>query len=380
MTEYKQSGNNHDNYPDLLDILREKQKMRIGHPQSGEYVILEYSVKGANPKPESSTEIPTSSDLIDDAVSEANANPLPESLTSDSIEKDRTDEKSESSEENVRLGSKSMSEKTLKSDELISETQPAASRSLTDSKRQRLKQEEDSLNKARQITRDKLNQLRCSNASESDTARKFQLQQQIKSEKAQLSQLETELYEIEQKLSFYPALSACQTSSRQLDKEGDDSHQKREPPKVFISYSHDSEEHTENVRLLAKKLRKERVDCEIDQYVAHKLTNDWLRWMEREIEEAKFVLIVCTQKYKERADNYIGGVGWEARIIKGKEYTDHNPNKFITVTFREQDKRYKFSWLHGNLYVLDKDKYDKEFIRLCRQLTNQPDVIKPSLG
>lgn len=362
MTEYKQSGNNHDNYPDLLDILREKQKMRIGHPQSGEYIILEYSVKGANPKPESSREISTSSDLIDDAVSEANANPLPESSISEGIKKDRTDEKS------------------LKSDELISETQPAASRSLTDSQRQRLEQRQDALQAEWQIRSDKLKKLRCSNVSESDAARKFQLEQQIQSEEAKLSQLDRKLNEVEQNLSLSLAFSACQTSSKRLNEKGADSHEKREPPKVFISYSHDSEEHRENVRLLAEKLHKERVDCSIDLYVAHKLTNDWLRWMEREIEEAKFVLIVCTQKYKERADNYIGGVGWEVRIIRGEEYTDHNPNKFITVTFREQDKRYKFSWLHGNLYVLDKDKYDKEFIRLCRQLTNQPLYQKPSLG
>jgi hypothetical protein len=36
--------------------------------------------------------------------------------------------------------------------------------------------------------------------------------------------------------------------------------------KVFISYSHDSVEHTRRVRALAEQLRKDGVDASIDQY------------------------------------------------------------------------------------------------------------------
>ena len=40
-----------------------------------------------------------------------------------------------------------------------------------------------------------------------------------------------------------------------------------EPPKVLISYSHDSPEHEQRVLELANRLRSDGVDCTIDQYV-----------------------------------------------------------------------------------------------------------------
>lgn len=107
----------------------------------------------------------------------------------------------------------SVSEKSLKSDELISETQPAFSRSLTDSRRQRLKQRQDTLQAEWQLRSNKLNKLRQDNAIEVGTAIKFQLQQQIQSEETQLSHLERDLEEIEQNLSLGAGFSTFQTSS-----------------------------------------------------------------------------------------------------------------------------------------------------------------------
>jgi SEFIR domain len=51
-----------------------------------------------------------------------------------------------------------------------------------------------------------------------------------------------------------------------------------EPPKVFISYSHDSFEHTRRVRALADRLRSEGVESWIDQYVQDP-NEGWIRWM-----------------------------------------------------------------------------------------------------
>lgn len=71
-------------------------------------------------------------------------------------------------------------------------------------------------------------------------------------------------------------------------------------PKVFISYSHDSPVHSERVWLLADRLRGDGVDCMIDQYHPAPVEG-WPRWMDREVEEADFVLIVCTPIYYRRA-------------------------------------------------------------------------------
>jgi SEFIR domain len=40
-----------------------------------------------------------------------------------------------------------------------------------------------------------------------------------------------------------------------------------DPPKVLISYSHDSPEHKDRVLVLSNRLRGEGIDCTIDQYL-----------------------------------------------------------------------------------------------------------------
>ena len=40
------------------------------------------------------------------------------------------------------------------------------------------------------------------------------------------------------------------------------------PPRVFISYSHDSLEHARRVLGLAERLREDGIDAQLDQYVS----------------------------------------------------------------------------------------------------------------
>ena len=68
------------------------------------------------------------------------------------------------------------------------------------------------------------------------------------------------------------------------------------PPKVFISYSHDTVAHQERVLDLADRLRADGIDAEIDQY-NDSPSEGWPRWCERQIEAADFVLMVCTEAY-----------------------------------------------------------------------------------
>ena len=67
-------------------------------------------------------------------------------------------------------------------------------------------------------------------------------------------------------------------------------------PKIFISYSHDSEKHQQNVLGLADRLRDEGIDCFIDQY-EESPSEGWVRWAINRIEGADFVLVVCTEQY-----------------------------------------------------------------------------------
>ncbi|MFM9069791.1 MAG: SEFIR domain-containing protein, partial [Planctomycetota bacterium] len=54
-------------------------------------------------------------------------------------------------------------------------------------------------------------------------------------------------------------------------------------PKVFISYSHDSDEHKALVLGLAERLRTNGVDAGIDQYVEGTPAEGWGRWMNAQI-------------------------------------------------------------------------------------------------
>ena len=55
-----------------------------------------------------------------------------------------------------------------------------------------------------------------------------------------------------------------------------------QPPKIFISYSWDSEEHKNSVLDLADNLRTHGIDCNIDRFEVS-LAEDWQSWMRNQI-------------------------------------------------------------------------------------------------
>jgi len=223
MIDFIKSQNNYDNCLNLLDILREKRKLFLGNPQSGEYIIIEYNREGTNPESQSSTQPSTSSESVNDSH-------LPSNLTGNG----------ETQSNSILLG-------------------------------------------------------------ESESS-----------------------------------------------------------PRVFISYSHDSNEHKELVSKLSYVLRRLGMDCKLDQYEEQKRAMGWSQWMTQQVEQAKFVLVICTKKYKERFDGNKGGVGLEAKIIGKKLYDGENPDKFISVIFSQEDFRHIPSPLYGrNNYVLNINKLEE---------------------
>jgi tetratricopeptide (TPR) repeat protein len=117
----------------------------------------------------------------------------------------------------------------------------------------------------------------------------------------------------------------------------------KDPIKVFISYSHDSEEHSDRVLTLADQLRDDGVDCWIDQYEGGTIPGGWPLETENKIEEAHFVLVVCTKEYldrtkpqKEKTRGY--GVAWEASIIRSILAKDlSKKGSFIPILFSEDN-------------------------------------------
>lgn len=101
-------------------------------------------------------------------------------------------------------------------------------------------------------------------------------------------------------------------------------------PSAIISYSWDSEEHKTWVREIATRLRRNGVDIKLDQWHV-KPGQSLTQFMEKEIVECDYVIIVCTPNYYQKSLKRQGGVGYEQQIISGHIASGVSREKFIPV-------------------------------------------------
>lgn len=115
--------------------------------------------------------------------------------------------------------------------------------------------------------------------------------------------------------------------------------------KVFISYAHESEQLSDSVLDFSDYLRSQGIDSEIDQY-EEAPSEGWPKWMTRQIQEADFVLVVCSELFYRRANDNSGnddglGVKWETSLILQQLYTlNTNNKKYIPVIFQPSDTKH----------------------------------------
>jgi tetratricopeptide (TPR) repeat protein len=153
--------------------------------------------------------------------------------------------------------------------------------------------------------------------------------------------------------------------------------------KVFISYSHDSPEHENRVLELTDRLREDGIDANIDQYQSAP-PEGWQLWMEKEIRDSQFVLLVCTETYlrrvmKEEEQGKGLGVTWESTIAIQHLYNAGVVNeKFIPIIFGREKITYIPIPLQSTTYY--DVSTEKGYESLYRRLTNQPYTTKPVLG
>jgi hypothetical protein len=118
-------------------------------------------------------------------------------------------------------------------------------------------------------------------------------------------------------------------------------------PKVYISYSHDSEEHKSRVLQLSNSLREDGIDCTIDRYELSP-TEGWRRWSETQVRESDFVLVICTQTYYRRfhgeEDSGTGaGSTFEGELITHLLQARKTPSEkptFVPVIFDLADQKF----------------------------------------
>jgi len=108
------------------------------------------------------------------------------------------------------------------------------------------------------------------------------------------------------------------------------------PERVFVSYSHEGEPHDGLVLELTDQLRMDGIDAICDHYVQAP-PEGWPKWMDDQINNAQFVLIVCTKTYLERLQRKMlpagKGVIWESNLIFQMIYDAVTISRVIPILF-----------------------------------------------
>lgn len=152
------------------------------------------------------------------------------------------------------------------------------------------------------------------------------------------------------------------------------------PPVAFISYSHDSQEHKKWVMDLATRLRTSGVDAILDQWELNP-GSDLPQFMERNLASADRVLMICTQRYVEKANSGSGGVGYEKMIVTADLLSSIDSKKVIPII--RQDGTYLVpTFLATKLFIdfSSPESFESNFDQLARELHGSPLFKKPAIG
>jgi hypothetical protein len=151
-------------------------------------------------------------------------------------------------------------------------------------------------------------------------------------------------------------------------------------PKVFVSYSHDSQAHKQWVLNFATRLRQAGVDAVLDQWELGPGA-DIPHFMEQNLATADRVIMICTDSYVEKANAGRGGVGYEKMIITAELMRNVDSAKIIPV-IRQNGARLVPTFLNSKMYLdfsLEK-QFEESFDELSRSIHNAPLFIKPEIS
>lgn len=154
---------------------------------------------------------------------------------------------------------------------------------------------------------------------------------------------------------------------------------------VFISYSHDSDDHRQRVLALSERLRADGIETILDRYVERGSPPEgWPRWMLNGLDQATHILCVCTETYyrRFRGQEVPGkgkGVDWEGALMTQSLYDARSVStKFVPLLFAHTDAPHVPEPLRGQtFYVMDSDA---GYQALYDALLNQSGVVPGPVG
>lgn len=157
----------------------------------------------------------------------------------------------------------------------------------------------------------------------------------------------------------------------------------KKPLTVFISYTWDNDIHKEWVLKLANYLiEKGGLNVILDQYELI-AGEDMNHFMENGLETADKVLIILTEKYKEKADKREGGTGFEYSMISQNLFElQSGNNKFIPILRSGNLKTSAPTYLKTKIYheMKDDSNFELDAFSLLRVIHQKPKLVKPKIG
>jgi hypothetical protein len=152
-------------------------------------------------------------------------------------------------------------------------------------------------------------------------------------------------------------------------------------PRIFISYSHDDQEHKDWVLALATRLAANGVDVTLDRWDLT-LGGDLPRFMESGLTKADRVLAICTSAYVAKANRGQGGVGYEKMILTAQLMKDVTADRIIPVVRRNDAEQVLPTFLGSRVYIdfRDPSRHEAKYAELVRDIHGEKIAPRPPLG
>lgn len=153
--------------------------------------------------------------------------------------------------------------------------------------------------------------------------------------------------------------------------------QERKRALVFISYSHDSPEHLEQVFELCEKLRKLGFDCRVDQHEVFPAVG-WRQWAASQFANAVCVLVVCTRNYLELYRQGCHEHLWQGPVLD-PEVFNRSETRFVPVLFDHADAPFVPEPLQSfsHFHVADERGLELLAVYLGEKLGHSPGPVEP---
>jgi hypothetical protein len=152
------------------------------------------------------------------------------------------------------------------------------------------------------------------------------------------------------------------------------------PPRVFMSYSHDDDEHRDWVLQLAYRLRGNGVDVCLDRWDVT-LGGNLAHFMERAADDTYRVIAVVSETYSKKCNDRSGGAGVEAQMLSARLYAELGSNAVIPI-IRNNPNAELPAFLSGRLWEDFRDDATQEaaYERLLREIHGVAVDAAPPIG